>query len=173
MQTIMYIMECIFTFATLLIAVVNLYFVYHFHKKNKESDEDREEKNRRINLLKTLVLDYNMIYLYEFFDNCDNKCRGLKIKGLNDSQKKLINDSLISFERKFENQFLSLLIGINDELYLSIKDLIDNMIDNFTNSIFDPGINLYVEEKYNDIIYNSIISTKKDVISVLFNYKGD
>ena len=45
--------------------------------------------------------------------------------------------------------------------------------DDITNSIFDAGINLYVDKKFNDFITNKIIDCKTKIIKILFSYSGE
>jgi hypothetical protein len=159
--------------ALVLIAFFNAGFAVYIFRQNRKKDESKEERDRRINLLKILVFDYNLSHLYKFFDDVESETKKLLNVNLQDREKKEINDKILQYERELENKFINLLIPINEDIFNSIKTLIDNMTDKFTRAIFDEGINLYVEDKFNDVIYNRIVSTKKDVIKVLFNYKGE
>ena len=97
----------------------------------------------------------------------------LREKNLTDDAKKKINATIIELEQKFENDFLDVLLAINDDLYENMKMQTDSMVDQFTNAIFDPGINLYVEDKFNDKIASKLVETKRMMIKTLFSYKGD
>jgi hypothetical protein len=159
--------------ATVIIAVANILWIVYVFYQNKKSTDDRDERSRKINLLKTLVLDSSIPHLYEFFSDVKTEVEKLRVKDLNDDAKKIINDTIIELEQKLETDFLDVLLAINDSLYENIKIQADGMVDQFTNAIFDPGINLYVEEKFNDKIAPKLVETKRMMIKTLFSYKGE
>lgn len=159
--------------ATVFIAVANILWIVYVFFQNKKTTDDRDERSRKINLLKTLVLDSSIPHLYEFFSDVKTEVEKLREKNLNDDAKKKINESIIELEQKFETDFLDVLLAINDSLYENMKIQADGMVDQFTNAIFDPGINLYVEEKFNDKIASKLVETKRMMIKTLFSYKGE
>lgn len=159
--------------ATVFIAVANILWIVYVFFQNKKTTDDRDERSRKINLLKTLVLDSSIPHLYEFFSDVKTEVEKLREKDLNDDAKKKINESIIELEQKFETDFLDVLLAINDSLYENMKIQADGMVDQFTNAIFDPGINLYVEEKFNDKIASKLVETKRMMIKTLFSYKGE
>ncbi|MDL2245953.1 hypothetical protein LJC54_10695, partial [Parabacteroides sp. OttesenSCG-928-J18] len=53
-------LDVVCTIATVLIALVNIGLVIYIFIKNKETDILHNDKSRKLNLLKTLVLDYGM-----------------------------------------------------------------------------------------------------------------
>jgi len=159
--------------ATVFIAVANILWIIYVFFQNKKSSDDRDERSRKIGLLKTLVLDCSMSHLYKFFSEVKIEVKKLREKDLTDDAKKKINASIIELEQKFENDFLDVLLAINDDLYENMKMQADSMVDQFTNAIFDPGINLYVEDKFNDKIASKLVEAKRMMIKTLFSYKGD
>lgn len=159
--------------ATVFIAVANILWIVYVFFQNKKSTDDRDERSRKIGLLKTLVLDNSMPHLYKFFSDVKAEVEKLKEKNLANATKRNINDVIIELEQKFENDFLDVLLAINDNLYESMKNQADSMVDQFTNAIFDPGINLYVEDKFNDKIASKLVETKRMMIKTLFSYKGE
>jgi hypothetical protein len=159
--------------ATVVIALVNVGLVVYIFVKNTKRDSSHKEKERKINLLKTLVLDYGMKYFYQFFDEIDLETKKLKNKDLDDNTKRAINDSLLSYGNNLEQKFTDLFGGINQDLRTNIYQKTDNLLDGFTKSIFDEGINLYAEDKFNDLIVKKIIDFKSEIIKILFSYAGE
>jgi len=159
--------------ATVVIAAINVGLVIYIFVKNSKRDFTHKEKERKINLLKTLVLDYSMQYFYHFFDEIDTETRKLKNKNLDDSQKKKINDSLLNHGKILEQKFTDLFWGINQDLRTNIYQKTDNLLDGFTKNIFDEGINLYAEDKFNDLIEKRITDCKSEIIKILFSYSGE
>lgn len=159
--------------ATVFIAVANILWIIYVFFQNKKSTDDRDERSRKLGLLKTLVLDCSMPLLYKFFSDVKVEVEKLRERNLTDDAKKRINASIIELEQKFENDFLDVLLAINNSLYENMKTQADNMVDQFTDAIFDPGINLYVEDKFNDKIASKLVETKRMMIKTLFSYKGE
>ena len=74
----MQLLDIFFKTATIIIAIANLFFVVKFFNlKNKKEDADKE-KDRRINWLKTLVLDHSLDSFYSFFDSLETELNKLK-----------------------------------------------------------------------------------------------
>lgn len=159
--------------ATVLIALANILWIIYVFFQNRKNSDEKNERLRKLGLMKSLVLDYNMKAFYDFFADVGVITSDLKQNNLSNDQKKVINNAVIERERQFEKDFLDVLLAINSNLYTLLKTLVDGMVDQFTNSIFDSGINLYVEDKFNDLIETKLIETKREMIKALFSYKGE
>ena len=164
METCWFTLDNCCKMATVLIAFANILWIVYVFYQNRKNNDEKDERLRKLSLLKTLVLDYNMKAFYDYFADVATICARLKQNNLPDNQKKAINDAIIGRERQFENEFLDVLLAINSGLYVQIKNLTDRMVDQFTNSIFDSGINLYVEGKFNDLIESKLVETKREMI---------
>lgn len=159
--------------ATVIIALANILWIVYVFFQNRKNTDEKDERLRKLSLLKTLLLDYNMKTFYDYFAEVSTITAGLKHYNLTDDQKRAINNSIIEREHQFENDFLDVLLAINGDLYTQLKNLADGMVDQFTDSIFDSGINLYVEVKFNDLIENKLMETKREMVKALFSYKGE
>lgn len=159
--------------ATVFIALINVCLVVYIFMRNTNKDNKNNEKNRKINLLKTLILDYNMKYLYLFFENTTNEALKLAEGGLNDAAKKEINDKLLSFGNELRQKFTDPFLAVDPVLYNNILHSVDVLLDSITNSIFDEGINLSHAPKFEELITNNVTNTKTRIIKLLFNYSGE
>jgi len=159
--------------ATIVIALVNIGLVVYIFLKNKERDVSHKEKHRKLSLLKTLVLDYCMKYFYEFFANLEEETKKLKSKDLDESTKSKINDNLLSFGKTFESKFTDLFWGVDQRLYNDIKQKTDELLDGFTENIFNENININTNKNFNDLVINKITSNKTEIIKILFSYSGE
>ena len=158
--------------ATVIIALVNIGLVIYIFAKNSKRDVTDKEKQRKINLLKTLVLDYGMRYFYQFFDDIETESKKLKNKDLEENSKKAISERLQILNYNLEKKFTDLFGGINDNLRKNIITETDKMFDGISGSIDNPGINLYVEVMYNEHIARKITDCKSEIIKILFSYAG-
>lgn len=159
--------------ATVCIALINIILTFYIFLINTNKSDVNIEKNRKISLLKTLILDYNLKYLYDFFEHFMQESKKLKTDGLNDQQKTEINNKLLVYGSKLRQNFVDPFLAIDSKLYQNIINSIDSLLDNTTNNIFDAGINLSHEPKFKELITNKITETKTYIIKLLFNYSGN
>lgn len=159
--------------ATVVIAVVNVGLVIYIFVKNSKRDSSHKEKERKINLLKTVVLDYGMEHFYRFFEKIEQESEKLKNRTIDASAKQAINKALLDFGKTLEHKFTDLFLGIDQRLYETIKQETDNLLDGFTESIFNENINIYTDDNFNDLIINKIIYSKTQIIKTLFSYSGE
>lgn len=159
--------------ATVIIALVNVGLIIFIFVKNSNRDFSQKEKARKISLLKTLVLDYGMFNFYHFFEEIEEETKKLKNKDLEDTDKRIINDILLLLGKDLEQKFIDLFLGIDQRLHEQIKRAADNLLDGFTESIFDENINVYTDHNFNNLITNKIIFSKTQIIRILFNYSGE
>ena len=58
------IVDYAYKISMVVIAVVNAFLLFYRNKKNDKKEAANKEKDRKISLLKTLILDYNLQYFY-------------------------------------------------------------------------------------------------------------
>lgn len=166
-------LDVIYKIAMIFIASANVSFAFYIFRSKNKKDDYIHEKNRKIGLLKSLILDYNMKYLYDFFDNIDNETQALKTKDLSNEDKKIINDKIIDYGKSLRQKFIDTLLAIDKKLYTELLSFSDELIDNLTETIFNEGINLSHQPMYDEKINKLVTETKTSIIETLFGYKGD
>ena len=155
--------------STVIIAVVNLLLLINRYKKTDEDAKDLAERNRKLSLLKTLILDHNLHYYYDIFEEIEKNLADLKKKDCDKSR--IEKDLQYNFRQIFE-KFLNFLSIIDTGLFESVKKECDECRDELVTNIVDEGINLYVEAQFNSKIKNRVQQTKETILSSIFNYKG-
>lgn len=148
-------LDIVYKIATVIIALANIVFAIIIFKRNKKRE-----------LVKTLVLDYSIQHFYNYFESLDTELSKLK-KQCDDRTKKNIEKNIQSLGVEFEQKFIDLFLYVNPELHENIKHKVDDMVGKLMTSIFDEGINIYVEAQYNEKIANEVIVTKASLISLL------
>lgn len=143
--------------ATVVIALVNIVFVIIIFRRNRHRE-----------LVKTLILDYSIKHLYQYFEDLEKELSKLK-KECDIPTKQKIDKNIISIGLLFEQRFIDLFLSINPPLHKKIKNKIDDMVGDIEKSIFDAGINIYVETQYNEKIANVVINTKASLIKLLYD----
>lgn len=166
-------LDLICKIATVSIALINIVLIVYIFLRNNNRDNKNNEKNRKIGLLKILILDYNMKYLYQFFIDILNETSKLKENELNYNIKEEVNNNLLSCGNELRQKFIDSFIAVDSTLYNNILHSIDELLDSITNSIFDEGINLAYAPKFNELIINKMTNTKTHIIKLLFSYSGE
>lgn len=131
------------------------------------------KKNRKLSLLKILILDYNMQHLYQFFEDLKIESKKLTVNNLDNVAKKEINEKMLSYGNELRQKFIDPFLAIDSNLYNNILHSVDELQDSMTNTIFDEGINLSHAPKFNELITSEITKTKTQIIKLLFEYSGE
>lgn len=165
-------LDIAFKSATVLIALFNVFFAIKiFNTKNKK-DDLHKESDRKMQLLKTLVLDHNLKNFYSIFDDIENDLIKLKTPELTDIEKEAIDSNIGDLFIKLRRKFYDSLLGIEISLYDNIESQCDFLQGHFSETIFDQGINLSHTPKYDEVINEKLINTKTEIIKQLFSYRG-
>ena len=139
-----------------------------FKRKDKKEDEIKEA-DRKLALMKTLILDHNLKYIYAFFDDLILHLAELK---QDNADKRSIEQYIQADFKALNEKFINLLAVIDLNLHRELLQISDNFRDKLVENIGDEGINLYVPSKFSDLIEKPYSKFKQDIIAGLFNYKG-
>ena len=158
--------------STIVIACCNLFFaVFLWVKKNKRDDKDKE-RDRKLALLKTLILDHHLADFYDCFKTLNNDVAALKTVNQEEGFKLQVHEKLESSFISLREQFIDLLLAVDQYLYESLLKLSDELQDSLANAIFDEGIVISNEIKFNELIAQPMAETRTRMIRVLFEYRG-
>ena len=108
-----------------------------------------------------------MKYFYVFFDDIENRVRDLKKQTITEDEKKKVISDLLSYDLVFQQKFIDLFFSVKRDIYDDLQKRSDELIDDLTKAIADPGINLYVDAKFDEKISNKISEKKSDLIKLL------
>lgn len=165
-------LDIIFKLAAIAIAVVNVVLAIYVFTKNTEKTNSFKEQDRKINWLKTLVLDHNLKYLYDIIDEIESTLGGLKTPNQSIAEKQHLigttDDMFITLRRKFTDT----LLAVDSDLYNDVLSKADDLQEKINTSAFNSGINLSHQPMFNQMILDPITSAKTEILRHLFNYKG-
>lgn len=156
-------------FLPFLFSVVTYYIGFRTSKKNEAKNERVVEADRRMSLFKALILDYNLKYVYEFFDGLENVLSELKDKKCD---KKKLEQQIQNKFKLLNERFVYLLLAVDKTFYDKVLNLSDNFRDTLMCNISDKGVNLYVEQKYSELINIPYKDFKTNLLKFLFDYRG-
>lgn len=165
-------LDIVFKSATIFIALFNAYFAIKIFKDKNKKEDAEKERDRKIQLLKTLVLDHSFKNFYTIFDEIENELVNLKQPNLTDQNKQTIDSNIQDLFIKLRRTFYDSLLAIDETLYENIENKCDDLQSHFSLTIFDQGINLSHSPKYDDLINEKLIDTKTEIIKTLFSYRG-
>ena len=159
--------------SSIVIALFSLFFtIYIFWYQNKKSKENNADSRKR-DSMKTIILEHNLTWLFSFFDTVQNEIKVVNIMVLSDSEKEVLNDKLQDELKNIRLKFTDLLLAVDKDLYENIKNSLDDLIDDLTESMFDEGINLTHKPKFEEKIISSISRYKTDIIKTLYDYNKE
>ena len=161
--------DILYKFATVLIALFNVFFAVYIYRTKDKKEDDNKEADRKIGLLKTLILDYNLKYVYIFFDDLEPHLSVLKNRK---TDKKIVEQNIQRLFKDLNEKFIYFLSAVDKKLYQKILDKSDNFRDILVANIGDEGVNIYVERQYNELIDKPYKDFKKTIIQDLFSYTG-
>ena len=165
-------LDNICSIANIIIAIANVVLIFFIFRHNNKKDDSDKEKSRKLHLLKTLVLDYNMSKFYSFYQDINEEVKTLLINNLSIKEKSRINENIQEKAVELRQNFIDVFLAIDNNLYQTLLSKIDELIDSLTITIFDEGINLAHRPKFDKEISNRIRESKTAIIGVLFSYTG-
>lgn len=165
-------LDTLYKVSMIIIAICNFIFSFYiFIYKNSKEDKDKES-TRRLGLLKTLVLDHKLSVLYNKFSEISNETKVLLTRKMSDQDKSILDEKLGEIFIGLRHEFVLLLSAIDEDLYKNTLANLDDLQGRITTALFDSGINLDVNSKYNDYIQEPINDIQILIIKELFKYKG-
>ena len=157
----------ILSIAMAIIAIANIIMTVYLFCQSRKDTSEGEMKRRKFELIQSLILNHRLQLLYDFYDNVSNECLSL-LKSSDRVSKKAVDDNNKALLKRFRLDFVMLFNVVDHQLYEDIKSLGDNLIDGITEAIFDEGINLTHEPKYNEMITEPLSRNRNAMISKLY-----
>jgi hypothetical protein len=165
-------LDVTFKSATILIALFNAYFAIMIFKVKNKKDDLEKERDRKLQLLKTLILDHSFKNFYETLEEIELELLKLKQPNLSVLNKQVIDSNIQTLFIKLRHKFYDSLLAIEESLYEKIKNKCDELQSHISLTIFDQGVNLSHEPKFDDLISEKLINTRSNIIKILFDYRG-
>lgn len=166
------ILQTIGDIATIIIALINTILVWYIFIQTRNQGNEDKEQARKLDLLKSLILDHNLSHFYNFFERVESVLKALKTSNLSDIQKSAlidrVNDEFIELRKKFTDT----LLAVDQNLYDKVLECADQLQTQLNNNAFDPGNNLSYPPRFEECIENPLQFTRTEVLKILFQYKG-
>lgn len=153
----------IFAVSTFLLSI--WIFIHTVVRENR-----KDKKTQKLDFLKSILLENNSVHFFNFYDNSLDFISSQVGLNLSDQDKGAIVELLVEEHRKFRIKFYDLILPFNQEVYNSIKDDTDNLIDNLTIKFFDPNIN-YFDTNNISQLEQSILTSRSAILKTILNIK--
>lgn len=161
--------ELLFNIVTLIIAIASLILSIIVFKKKREDNEHHNNSSRKLELMKTLILEHNMPKFYEIFQHLEYCLNQLRNR---DCNKQEIENELQPIFRNLNELFILPFYAVDKNLYNKMLSISDECRDKIVEGIGDEGINLYVEDKYKEKIQDNLVNAKNKIIHIIYNFQG-
>lgn len=159
--------EWIMNVVTLLIALGGLVISIVVARMSRSDSHQQSISSRKLELMKTLILDHQMSVFYEHFKKLQDILARLKNQACN---KRDVEKEIQPVFRSLNEELLVLFRAIDEKLYKDILDQSDQCRDKLVESIADDGINLFIENKYKEHIQQPLTSAQQEIIRIIYNY---
>lgn len=160
--------DTVLAIAMVVIAAFDIVLTVLIFVRTRKDSSESEQKNRKFELVQSLILNHRLHLLYEFYDAISNECLALQTNTDNETKKK-VDDSNKALLKKFRLDFIMLFNVIDSDLYRGMMDNADKLIDGITEAIFDEGINLTHAPKYNEMITVPLSHNRNSMIAKLYS----
>lgn len=161
------VLDMILAIAMAIIALVNIGLTVYIFITGRKDSSKSELMSRQFELLRTLVLNSNIDRLYDFYKNVAKHCEAL-ISHNDRATKKKVNDAVIAEQAAFRRDFITLISVVDKNLSQELKVLTDSLVDGITETIFDEGVNLKHQPKFDELISQSISKNRVEFLSKLY-----
>lgn len=161
------VMDSILAIAMAVIALANIFLTFFIFKQGRKDTSESANKQRKFELVQSLILNNRLPLLYLFYDAVLDECRKLLVKC--DQQTKIaVNEANMALLKKFRQDYVMPFNVVDHELFVSLKTTADDLIDGITEVIFDEGINLQYEPKFNEMISEPLSRNRNVMLSKLY-----
>lgn len=162
-------LDVFYKISMVLIAIANIIYVIKLNLGKKKEEQEILEQNRKIDLLKVVVLQTRLDVLYDVFEKINNALLILKSSTAN---KKQVEKELQIQLKYLQDHFLVYILGVDPKLKEQLSNVSDEFRDGLVETIADQAYNLYVERCYEERVQVPFNKYRQSMISILFNYRG-
>lgn len=125
-----------------------------------------EAKHRKFDLIQTIILNNNLHKFYRFYDDVNETCQQF-LQSDDPKLRQQVDLRLKQLLKQFRLEFIVLFNVIDAQIYQEMLETVDELIDHIVNTIYDEGINLKYEPKYNELIAQPISKNRNAMLNVL------
>ncbi len=161
------IMDTILTIAMAVIAIANIILTFHIFRQNRKDSNDFEQQQRSFVMMQKLIIDSNIQRLYAFYDNIMEECKKLLVSDAQETKAE-VNTFIKGQLKVFRRDFTTLFSVIDSNLSKELLELADKLVDGITEAIYDQGVNLTYEPKFDEMVSQQLSKNRTEMLAVLY-----
>lgn len=166
------ILDWFYKVSMVVIALFNIGYAIWLYKKNQDVLKEKNLYESRRAMLSLLVLNHKMDSFYKYMTEIHNSTyRFVKENKTNKTLKQEIEADVLESFINLRLHFIDIFSAVDKELAKQLQADADDLQGVISSAIWDSGINLNIEDKYNEQIMNPISSAQTKMINRLFNFK--
>ena len=165
--------DVVVQFATVFTAIVSVYLAYRVYIWTKHDSEQQTEQQRKLTMLKTLVLDYRMNLFYEFIEDISSVSKELAIYTTKEQRMQINEKLLVEFSNIRLKFFEILRVVDNRMLYEPSLKILDDLFDYLSETMSQEGVDFTQEVILREKVILPINNASIEVLRVLFKYTGN
>ena len=166
--------------ANIVIAVVNLFlagyiFIYQREKdKRDEASSSRlHDQDIKLQWFRDLIIGPHLRYVTSFYESVSSVSEQLTRTGLTNEEKIVISQSIKAEQAKLRKSFVEAVRSVHPKLGEMAYSNLDKLVDDLTETIFKEGIDLSDRKIFEKEIESRIFSSRNQLMSQIYNFKGD
>lgn len=160
--------DWILTGAMALIALFDIFLTVHIFRQNKKDTSEIENKHQKFELMQLLILNSKLELLYSFYDSVMEECKKLQLDG-SQATKEAVNAFIKVQLKVYRRDFISLFNVVDVNVYDLLLKEADGLIDGITEAIFDQGVKLTYEPKFDEMISQPLSKSRIRMLSILYS----
>lgn len=155
--------------SNIIIATFTLGFSIYIWYVSQHKEKKNEHTSRKVDFLKSIVLDNNLVYFFQFHDQILTFLESFKGRTISNSDRSTISLLMIDELSRYRLRFYDLILPIDRKLYETLKNSSDTLIDDLTIKIFDTTFDHFNIQNFENSISNLIIETRnKSLEAIIF-----
>lgn len=161
--------EIIEKVATIIIAAGTLFFSYIIYRYQLRKDNT----TLRLDWYKVIIIESKFSNFFDFFSYLNEKLKPLNedMQVTIEERQKINADILEKFAR-LEADFISLLLAVDNMLYICVKHQFDDLVDGITIKLGDESLNWESTSIFEDEIASHMALQKTVILKLFVEFKG-
>lgn len=161
-------LENIEKIANIIIAFLTLFLAFYVFVYQKRKDK----KDKKIQWFKDLIIQPKLDEVNNFYDGISTLKSEIKSNELSEEEKGKIIADIKKKASDFRKNVLVIIQNLTPDLFKSIQENIDKLIDDLTQAISNDELKLCNEKTYEREIAQKIQDSYRFVLQQIFEYNG-
>ncbi|WP_125226299.1 hypothetical protein [Leptospira neocaledonica] len=161
-------MDVTYKICVVVLSFTNLLTTIYLFWTKTGLDTDEKEKDRKIQGIKALILDYRMKDYFELFKSIANDLQKYNLSKKTIGQKIKLNSSLLTFLSELRINFIDNFIAIDNSLYKKLLIMADSAFDKVSEMISEEENAVKSVGEMEKVF----LRLRTDIIGEIYSFRG-